>query len=258
MARHATIIGHCHDMTGDLWDIREARPTRHGFSILIGWPAGCRGPGYGGPGVIPTPELFAYWDARRLHRDNSVYDLPVARSTIKRVRKLFGINFYLEHQQWWLERLEDLATLPGADFACKYHRHEGVVGVAHKALFGRRLRKPGWHLEPAALSLLVGELPHAVVAERLGIALGSARRLRSILRRRLCGKIIAERPHHLFFRPDITIDAVVSLRKRGKKYREIAQQLGCSLPTVCLRLRQAHAAGLLPPGICRPRQPNRT
>lgn len=183
MARHATIIDQSRDLYGEPWDIRESRETTHGFCLLLGWPEGCRGKGYGAPRIVPTKDLHGYWETRQLARDGSIYDLPASRTALKRIRQLMGLNYYVAQEQWWLERIEDLATLSGADFRRKHGSNIVTISQVHKSLFGRRQREPGWYLHPDAHLLLTGPLPHIVVAEKLNISVGASRRLRSILRR---------------------------------------------------------------------------
>jgi hypothetical protein len=52
-------------------------------------------------------------------------------------------------------------------------------------LFGRKLRLNGWWREDTAHSLLISDLPHAFVAEKLSISIGASSRLRSLLKRGL-------------------------------------------------------------------------
>lgn len=183
MARHATIIGETEDLDGFLWDVREVRPTRHGFSLFIGWPSGFRGKGCGGPRLIPTRELQDYWAARALSRDGSIFDLPAGATALKRLRRSMGFNSYAAHQQWWQEHIFDLARLSLTDFA----RIHGVclsdVSRVSKEFFGPRQRHPGWFQQPQAKALLLSDLPHAWVAHKLGISIGASGRLRSMLRR---------------------------------------------------------------------------
>lgn len=40
MAREAHIIGEAVDIHGTRWDVRERRPTNHGFWVELGWPQG--------------------------------------------------------------------------------------------------------------------------------------------------------------------------------------------------------------------------
>ena len=189
MARKATIIGTSRDFEGFVWDVRESRPTNHGFDLLLGWPfLGAepqRGKGFGGPRIIPTRELQAYWDGNQLARDGAIYDLPAGRTALKRVRALFGFNLYLANESWWLDRLSDLADMSGADFSRKHNVCESEVSIAHKSFFGSRQRPNGWYREPSTKSLLVSGLPHAYVADQLSISMGASARLRSMLNRGL-------------------------------------------------------------------------
>lgn len=180
MARHATIIGHVRDAWGDPWDVRESRPTKHGFALQIGWPAGCRGKGYGGPRAIPTPELVAYLERHR--RDAGVWDLPIGRTAVKRLRRLLGHNRYIDAAEWWEDRAADLATLTLEQFAAKHGRKVGAVERARLALYGKTNRDHGWYRQEPARSLLIGNTPRAEVADRLGISIGAVGRLRWVLR----------------------------------------------------------------------------
>ena len=59
MGRKAIILSVEQDWEGNDWDIRERRPTKHGWSVLLGWPSGYprgRG-GIGGPSAILTQPL---------------------------------------------------------------------------------------------------------------------------------------------------------------------------------------------------------
>ena len=183
MARHATIIGQIRDCNGFQWDVREIRPSSHDFSLYFGWPHGQRGKGYGGPRLIPTRELRAYWRYHSLDRNGAIFDLPAAPTTLKRVRRIFGFDSYGAHHKWWLERIDDLCNLSGAHFARKYDVHESDVSVVAKSFFGPKIRPTRWYLEPETFLLLTGSSPHAFVAMELGITLGASRRLRSNLRR---------------------------------------------------------------------------
>src|SRR5690554_7992181 len=102
MAREAQIIGGATDYAGVEWDVRERRPTAHGFDLLIGWPKGeLRGKGGRGVATIITVELAQYLQATRL-RD---VDLPLARTTVKRLRAEIGVSWSWD--DWWAARAED-------------------------------------------------------------------------------------------------------------------------------------------------------
>jgi hypothetical protein len=183
VARKATIVGHVDDFDGSPWDVRERRRTRHGFDVLIGWPKGQRGPGCGGPRLIPTRELIVYFDRHRLTRDGAAYDLPVCRSTVKRVRQLLGLNYYVQNEEWWIDRLHDLIDMPGRTFCAVHGVSESMASIMRNRLVGRRTRLPGWWREAEAARLLRSDLPRSYVAEKLDISIGAVGRLRWILRR---------------------------------------------------------------------------
>lgn len=115
MARHADIIGDALDVSGILWQVHEARPTKHGFDVLIGWPDGePRGRGGRGVATIITPALARYLTATRL-RD---VDLPLGRTAVKRLRADLGLKW--SYADWWAERQDDLRTLTLEAF-CALH-----------------------------------------------------------------------------------------------------------------------------------------
>lgn len=171
------------DAYGDSWAVYEERGTEHGWEILLGRPLG-EGPlnRVGGNRVILTAELVAYLESIRVHRGSAA--LPIGKSTYGRLRKVLGHNIYLDLQGWWESHADDLATLTGAEFAAKHGKPESSVSLAHKAMFGKRQRENGWWLSEPARSLLAGDAPRSIVAENLGISVGSVGRLRWMVRSR--------------------------------------------------------------------------
>lgn len=132
MARRAQIIGHATDYAGVEWDVRERRPTTHGFDILVGWPSDdLRGKGGRGVATIITAELAHYLQVTRL-RDTV---LPIGRSTIKRLRREVGITWSWD--DWWSQRADDLRTMTLQAFC---DRHGCSVGAAsqRRATLDRR------------------------------------------------------------------------------------------------------------------------
>ena len=102
MAREATIIGHAQDYKGNSYDVREIRPTPHGFDVLLGWPDSLqRGQGGSGPKVILTTALADFLVATKLAPAEWV--LPIGGTTIKRLRRELALNWYRDKGQWWLE-----------------------------------------------------------------------------------------------------------------------------------------------------------
>ncbi len=119
MARRATIIGETIDINGEGWDVRERRPTLHGFDVLLGWPQKVpRGPGGGSPRVILTEPLACYL-AANCHNPLMV-NLPIGHSTVKRLRKLLDLNWYTDNDQWWYDRRGDLMSMTLEAFCAKH------------------------------------------------------------------------------------------------------------------------------------------
>ncbi len=186
MARRATVIGRCRDLFRCEWDVRESRPTRHGFDLHIGWPLDVQGRrlsgrGNGGPRLVPTRSLYRYWRRLSRARDGSIYDLPMSRSTLKRVRALLGLNLYAQHRRWWMQHIEELHDLTCTDFAKRHGLHLSDVSKTRREFFGRRKRPVGWWREPETAALLRSGLPHMVIAEQLGIPISTSGRLRWML-----------------------------------------------------------------------------
>lgn len=182
MARSATIIGDAEDAWGDRWDVRERRPTQHGFDVLLGWPQGLpRGrAGGGGPRVIVTSELAAYVDSVAGTRAPVI--LPIGTTAIKRLRRLRGLNGSADRAKWWEDRLLDLADLTIARFSARHAVSTGAVSQARQALFGTRLRPAGWWRTPEHVEVLLQDAPSAAIADELDISASAVRRLRSALR----------------------------------------------------------------------------
>lgn len=125
MARQACIIGHATDVWGRAWDVREERPTLHGWTVKLGWPADVqRGKGCGSPRIVITPELAAYLGTLRLTPTSAL--LPIGRTAIKRVRKALGHNWYADNAAWWAERcLDTTGTID--DFRARHGKSVGAV-----------------------------------------------------------------------------------------------------------------------------------
>lgn len=181
MARRATILRQVTDAWGDPWDVREERKTDHGWPLCLGWPLGVeRGQGAaGGPRVIVTAELAAHFERHR--RAPQGLALPIGNTAIKRIRRLLGHHRQIDAASWWEERISDLADLTIQAFAAQHDCSVGAVVHARHALFGPKLRPAGWWRAPDVAALLISPLPTVEIADRLGIAVGSARRLRGEL-----------------------------------------------------------------------------
>lgn len=122
MAREAQIIGEATDFSGFPWEVRERRPTAHGFDVLIGWPKkATRGKGGHGVAVIVTAELARYLQSTRL-RD---VDLPIGTTTVKRMRADIGVSWSWDG--WWAARSDDLRSMTLRAFC---GRHGCSMGAA--------------------------------------------------------------------------------------------------------------------------------
>jgi hypothetical protein len=122
MARQAEILCQATDHAGNPWDVREKRPTSHGFDVMIGWPQGeTRGQGGRGVAVILTAELARYLVETR-QRDIS---LPIGLTAAKRLRRELGITWSWD--AWWKARQEDLQAMTLQAFC---ERHGCSIGAA--------------------------------------------------------------------------------------------------------------------------------
>jgi len=129
MARKARIIGLAVDVNGQAWDVREYRPTSHGFSIVIGWPQGeSRGRGGRGVAVAPTQALAEYLAFTRL-KD---IELPIGGTAIKRLRRELGIHW--DWDVWWRSRCDDLLDLTLEEFCARYGCSIGAASQRRTAL----------------------------------------------------------------------------------------------------------------------------
>ena len=129
MARKAEIIGTATDHAAQAWDVRESRPTAHGFDILIGWPQGePRGKGGRGVAVILTAELARYLAETR-QRD---IDLPIGLTAAKRLRRELGVSWSWD--AWWADRADDLQALTLADFCTRHGCSMGAASQRRAAL----------------------------------------------------------------------------------------------------------------------------
>jgi hypothetical protein len=128
--------------------------------------------------VILSRELRDYLIATRAKDAR----LPISRTTVKKLRRVLGLHWRHERRQWWESKADELAAMNGRLFAQTYGMSEAAVSIAHKRLFGRRLRSPHWWLKEPARSLLRSKLPRAYVAEELGISVSTVGRLRWVAR----------------------------------------------------------------------------
>lgn len=70
-----------------------------------------------------------------------------------------------------------------AEFAAKHGTTESRACQVAAAMLGARLRPAGWWRDEPACSTLLADRPIVDIADKLGIAMQSVNRLRSVLRR---------------------------------------------------------------------------
>lgn len=190
MSRRARIVCQVADAWGDLWDVRRIAqagpPHPHTLICHQGWPHGQkrgRG-GAGGPSWILTLRLIAWLESVRYDAFAGVVGMPFGRDALKRMRRQLGHHGKMDRRNWWIERLDDLASLTSPEFVARHPRvgeamSEAAVDLARMDLLGPRgQHKAGWRAD--AETLLSG-LPTQVIADRLGIPVDSACKLRWLL-----------------------------------------------------------------------------
>jgi hypothetical protein len=171
------------DVDGSLWDVREARATKHGFDLLFGLPANSHlsGKVLGGPArLIATPALVAYWEINRFN-EGTTYDLPAGRTTMKRLRTRLRFNFVQDRRKFWEKRTGDLQILPTSEFAERYNVNKEVTSHWRLKMVGRTARPLGWWHHPEALAVLCNtSLKFREVASALSISISHAKRLQTL------------------------------------------------------------------------------
>jgi hypothetical protein len=178
-SRKYPIFGQVTDVDGDVWDVRDARGTKHGFELYFGSPANDHGAYSGGlPRLIATRALWEFWDANRVKSHGFLFDLPAGRTTLKRVRRRFGFNFDQDWEEFWEDRLEDLALLTPRKFAAKHGVTVENAFDRRTKMLGTRARPIGWWRKPEIVAVLLSGLYLREMGEKLDISSSQAFRLR--------------------------------------------------------------------------------
>lgn len=172
------VIGQVKDADGIEWYVRDIRETKHGFDLLFGSPVDSVTGFTGLPRLIATQQLKDFWEANRLRRDTTIYDLPAGRTTLKRVRHRLGFHVGKDVDRFWKDHLDDLRTMSAPKVAAKLNLNVCVVRDARFRLLGKTTREKGWWREPRVLNILLAPYTHREAAQKLGIGTSQVHRLR--------------------------------------------------------------------------------
>ena len=172
------VCGQVKDVNGALFDVTDVRLTGHGFDVYYGRPSSGRGQRGPGLQLIVTKALRDYWWDNRTKSDGSIYDLPAGRTTIKRARRWLHFNQIEARRLFFKERITDLATLPIRQFAAKHQVRREVAFAWRFRLIGKLARPLGWWRTPTTLEVLHSSMTLKVIAQKLGIGMSHASRLR--------------------------------------------------------------------------------
>lgn len=179
MKRKYPAVGRLKDVDGVLWDIREVRDTKYGFSIYFGTPAYNHGAYRGGlPRLIATKPLRDFWQGHPVESRGFTYDLPAGRTTLKRLRKRLGLHYLDDLTEFWTDRLADLESLPVRDFAARHRVPVEVVLDRRRQMIGKSARELDWWRTPNIRNVLLSGLTLREISQKLDISLTHASRLR--------------------------------------------------------------------------------
>jgi hypothetical protein len=121
ISRRATVL----DVWGDRWSIVERRPTDYKFSICLGYPDTSNPLDRRGKAKFIVTEPFARHLHAHTRRPHSL-PLPIGRKALRRIRVQLGIDHRAwtdARLYWWIDRIDDLATLSATQFATKHGAH---------------------------------------------------------------------------------------------------------------------------------------
>jgi hypothetical protein len=166
------------DVDNDLWDVRDVRPTKHGFDLLYGSRVYRLTSHRNGPGLIVTKQLFDYWEANKTKRDGVLFDLPGGRTTLKRARSRCGFNHNRDLKNYWTEHIPELQTLSAREFAARHNLDVQLVFDSRFRVLGKVARDLNWWRTPETLAVLRSDITVTEMGKKLGIGRTHARRLR--------------------------------------------------------------------------------
>ena len=168
------------DVVGSVWNIRQSRPSKHGFPLLFGYPAFT--PSYrrkpaGKYHLIATPALLKYWQ-NCPQKNEDIFDLPAGASTLARLRQSLRRKFV--SLQLAPQRQQGAQTSMRAirDFAARFDVSLEEAQDWHFFLLDPLTRPVAWWKEPAALAVFRSPLTLREMAETLRISEAQAGRLK--------------------------------------------------------------------------------
>jgi hypothetical protein len=167
------------DVENDLWDVRDIRPSKHGFDVLYGSRVSRLTNLRNGPGLIVTKQLFDDWEANKTKHDGVLIDLPAGRTTLKRARAHLGFHYDHDVKNYWTEHLHDLQKLPVREIAARHNVDICVAKKRRRDFLGVRARQLNWWRRPETLAVLRSRITLREMGEKLGIGTTHASRLRS-------------------------------------------------------------------------------
>jgi hypothetical protein len=164
-------LGEMTDLDGTLWEVREIRPTKHGFDLYCGNPVSYRGtPIRGKSRLIPSIELMEFWSDNGTRRDGVLFDLPANRNTLKSMRATLGFNLHEATHAFWEDRLSDLRLLSADEFAEKHGVSRSAALARRLSIFGRTMRPVGWWRKPKVIAILLSGQFLRIIGRQLGIS----------------------------------------------------------------------------------------
>ena len=166
------------DFEGALFNVRQIRNTKHGFDLLFGRPVPRQGVYNGPTHLIATRQLVDFWKANRTNHEGVIMDLPAGWTTLKRMRRRLGINYFDDVSRFWLDRIGELETLTPREFAARHDIHPDAVFDARRRMLGNWAREPDWWRKPRPLEVLRSKITLREMGERLDISISQAKRLR--------------------------------------------------------------------------------
>jgi hypothetical protein len=178
------LLGHTVDVHGKPWDIFDSRETKHGFDLLFGRPESTDGRKIGGlPRLIATSELVDYWRRIRIRHDGSISGLPAGRTTLKRMRRRLGFDYFDDIDAFWKEHATELQQVGPRKFSTKHDITPEVAFEARFRVLGRTARQPSWWRTPENIEILQSHITYREKSEKLGISISHSKRLTDRVRK---------------------------------------------------------------------------